>query len=198
MDHERRIKRAVKLLKPTDDVAARRDLDLSIKDIEETRQQNQHLEDLYSKDARKALDEFHASLRRAAAAYRKLPKGMAQTFVILHGQHGLRPLALDAVIKITASMQKDRRRRRSKIDYVKLGAAATAWNLFGLLQLTPPSRPKRKGDLWPRLAATLAGSPDESFLQSCRLYYEQAIAPPSKDTKRAGARSGLKKSPTRT
>jgi hypothetical protein len=187
MNHEQRIRRAIKLLKPTDQAAARRYLDLAIKDVEETRRQNQHLEDLYSKKGRKALDQFHTSLRVAAIAYKKLPKEMAQTFCLLMEKDHLQPLALDSTIKVTASMQNKRYWRRSKIDYVKLGAAANAWNLFGLLQLANPSRPKKKDEAWPRLAAILAGS-SESFQPSCRLYYEQAISPPSKDARKGSVR----------
>ena len=167
MDREERVKRAINLLKPRDKAAARRYLMWAINEIEETRRDNQHLKDLYSADARQALDDFHIALKNAAIRYKRLPDGIKQTIGILLVQRGHLSSAFDNVIKVTTSVRNERLRRQSKIDYVGLNAAAVAWNIFGLLGMAGP--PLTNGGQWPQLAAILAGS-DLNFFEHCRRY----------------------------
>jgi hypothetical protein len=131
MDREERVRKAIELLNPTDKVDAHRHLIWAIDYVEETRRQNQHLKDLYSADARQALDDFQIALKNAAVRYKRLPDGMKQTIGNLLVQRGHLSSAFDDVVKVTTSVCNERLRRRSKsVCWAKCGSGCMEYFWF--------------------------------------------------------------------
>ena len=170
------ISEAVKLLKPSDTVAARKYIDQAIAYLRIVKSENQVLEDLAAKSSRKSIEAFGMAIARAEAAFKRMPNGMRAAFDRSIEIEGREPIPFEAAKKICAKILAAPH-HRSRIDYVGLNAAAWAWNLFGLLDL--PNPPLTKGGQWPKLAAILADT-DEDMFHHCRLYY------------RRGANSGSK------
>jgi hypothetical protein len=168
------ISKAVKLLMPRDTAAARKYVGWAITNLNVAKSENHHLEDLAAKKSRKSLEAFQKAIDRARVAFTKMPDGMRIVFDRSIEIEGHKPIPFDAAIsacrKVLAAPH-----RRSKIDYVGLNAAASAWNLFGLLDL--PNPPLTRGGKWPKLAAILVNS-DEDMFHHCRLYKRGASSGP--------------------
>ena len=172
------ISKALKLLRPSDAVAARKYIDQAIVSLNVAKSENLLLEDLAAKKSRKLLEAFQRAIDRARVAFTSMPDGMRTAFDRSIEIEGHEPIPFDAAIstcgKILAAPHL-----RSKIDHVGLNAAALAWNLFGLLDL--PNPPLTRGGKWPKLAAILINTDedeDEDMFHHCRLYKRGASSGP--------------------
>ena len=161
MTREEQIKKALNLLKPADRAACIKYLIAALDDLAITKEANQQLSDIASKEARKTLTIYRAALERTRAAYKKLPDGLKQTLGALGRISGQGEVNFGALIDdcdrvLTAP------HARSKKDYFKYNTAAWAGNVLHLLDIESPLTHEGK---WPALAAILHGdaSSDDLF-----------------------------------
>jgi hypothetical protein len=154
------IKEALKLLMPADRAACTKYLEEALVDLEKTKAENQLLDDIASKESRKALDAYSAALRKAQNTQRRLPDGLKQILGTLGAIGGQCEVNFGAMIndceRVLAAPHA-----QSKKDYVKMNAAAWAKNLLNLLDIDSPLTHDGK---WPALAAILHGDGDSKDL----------------------------------
>jgi hypothetical protein len=160
MTRKDQIKKALKLLMPADRAACTKYLEGALDDLEKTKAENQLLDDIASKESRKALDAYSAALRKAQDAQKRLPDGLKQILGILGTIGGQREVNFGVLInnceRVLAAPHV-----QSKKDYVKMNAAALAKNLLNLLDIDSPLTRNGK---WPALAAILHGDGDSKDL----------------------------------
>jgi hypothetical protein len=161
MNRKDQIKSALELLRPTDRAGCVKYLNQALDDLAKIKDENQHIRDLTSKDARKALTAYRRVLLRAQVAHKRLPDGLKQTLGLLGGIDGRQEVNFEALIKYCDGLLIGPRPRSTR-DYVKYNAAAWARNLLNLLDIESPLTHDGK---WPALAAILHGdaSSDDLF-----------------------------------
>jgi hypothetical protein len=176
MKRQDQISKAIKLLQPNDKAAARRYVSEAIAYLNDVKSDNQSLEDLAAKNSRKSLVAFRRALARAEVTFKSMPNGMKLAIARSIEIEGQTSIPFGAAIRICDKILAAPH-HRSKIDYVGLNAAASAWNLFGLLEFPDP--PLTKGGKWPKLAAILVDTNKDMF-HHCRRYSERSASSGSK------------------
>jgi hypothetical protein len=165
MTRENQISAVMKLLKPADQKECRRFVVSALGDIERTKHEHQHEEDLGSKEAKTALRAYRSVLDRARAAHARLSDGLKQTLEASAKAAAREPI--DFAVSIAACDRILALRRRTVVDFPRIRAAFWARNILDDQGIASPL--KKKG-VWPRLAAILHGSPKEDFYHHCSVY----------------------------
>jgi hypothetical protein len=154
------MKKALKLLMPADRAACTKYIEEALDDLEKTKVANQQLDDIASKESRKALDAYSVALRKAQNIQKRLPDGLKQILGTLGMIGGQREVNFGTMIndceRVLAAPHA-----QSRKDYVKINAAAWAKNLLNLLGIDSPLTHDGK---WPALAAILHGDGDSMDL----------------------------------